>query len=371
MIKEIKMPNLGTTTNDIRITRWLKQENDFVKRGEMLFEIETDKAVMEVESYLVGYLKKIVVGNDSVTTTGSVVAYMGDEQDVYEDKEAGSAAAAQSETDAGITANKEAAARISPMVKKIAEKMGVDYTKISGTGPNGMITKEDVENAAKGAGPKPGNLVPFDRIGQATAKAMTQSKTTIPHVYFTVEVDATAMVQARKAAGKAISYNAMIIKAVADCIKEYPYLAAKFTEEGRILADKLNIGLAVARGNDLLVPVVADAGNAADLAAIEQQVKALVSKVNDNKLQQNDLTGGVFTVTNLGGFGIESFSAIINPPEAGILAVGAMIDRVVAVNGEIKILPMMKLTLSVDHRIVNGAYAAGFLQALKLNLERV
>ena len=371
MIKEIKMPNLGTTTNDIRITRWLKQENDFVKRGEMLFEIETDKAVMEVESYLVGYLKKIVVGDDSVTTTGSVVAYMGDEQDVFELKEAEAATAAQSELDSGSTTNKDTAIRISPMVKKIAEKLGVDYTKISGTGPNGMITKEDVENAANPAGPRPGNLVPFDRIGQATAKAMTQSKTTIPHVYFTVEVNATAMVQARKAAGKTISFNAMIIKAVADCIKEYPYLAAKYAEEGRILPDKINIGLAVARGNDLLVPVIADAGNAKDFDAIEQQVKALVIKVNENKLQQNDLTGGVFTVTNLGGFGIESFSAIINPPEAGILAVGAMIDRVVPVDGEIKILPMMKLTLSVDHRIVNGAYAAGFLQALKLKLERV
>ena len=371
MIKEIKMPNLGTTTNDIRITRWLKQENDFVKRGEMLFEIETDKAVMEVESYLVGYLKKIVVGEDSVTTTGSVVAYIGDEQDVFEPEAASPTTEAKPEFKPEAQVGSAPAVRISPMVKKIAEKLGVDYTKISGTGPNGMISKEDVENAAKPAGSNPGNLVPFDRIGQATAKAMTQSKTTIPHVYFTVEVNATAMVQARKAAGKTISYNAMIIKAVADCIKEYPYLAARYSEEGRILADKLNIGLAVARGNDLLVPVVADAGNAADLAAIEQQVKALVSKVNENKLQPNDLAGGVFTVTNLGGFGIESFSAIINPPEAGILAVGAMIDRVVPVDGKIKIQPMIKLTLSVDHRIVNGAYAAGFLQALKLELERV
>lgn len=352
MIKEIKMPNLGTTTNEIRITRWLKQENDFVKLGEMLFEIETDKAVMEVESYLAGYIKKIVVDADGVTTTGSVVAYIGDEQDVLE-------------------LNTDAAVRISPMVKNIAEKMGVDYTKVTGTGPNGMITKADIENAVQSPGESSGNVIPFDRIGQATAKAMSVSKSTIPHVYFTVEVNAAAMIQTRKEAGKTISYNTMIIKAVADCLREYPYLAAKYSAEGRILADKINIGLAVARGHDLLVPVVADVGNAGDLAAIELQVNTLVSKVSENKLLQTDMSDGVFTVSNLGGFGIDSFSAVINPPEAGILAVGAIIDRAVPENGEIKIRPMMKLTLSVDHRLVNGVYAAGFLQALKLNLERV
>ena len=144
MIKEVKMPNLGTTTNDIRLMRWLKQENDFVKRGEMLFEIETDKAVMEVESYLVGYLKKIVVGNDCVTTTGSVVAYIGDEQDVFELKETESAADAKPEKNTDIAVKKDAVTRISPMVKKIAEKMGVDYMEINGTGPNGVITKGHV-----------------------------------------------------------------------------------------------------------------------------------------------------------------------------------------------------------------------------------
>lgn len=369
MIKEVKMPNLGTTSNDIRLTRWLKQENDYVKRGEMLFEIETDKAVMEVESYLVGYLKKIVVGDDCVTTTGSVVAYIGDEQDIFELKESESGAEAKLEMNIDTTVEKHAVTRISPMVKKIAEKMSVDYTKISGTGSNGMITKADIEYAAQNIKDPIGNLVPFDRIGQATARAMTQSKTTIPHVYFTVEVNAMAMVQARKAMNKTISYNTMIIKAVAGCIKEYPFMAAKYSEAGRILSDKLNIGLAVARGNDLLVPVIADVGSVKDLEAIEQQVKSLVVKVNENKLQQNDISGCVFTVTNLGGFGIESFCAVINPPEAGILAVSAIIDRVVPVNNEIKIQPMMKLTLSVDHRIVNGAYAAGFLHTLKQKLE--
>ena len=368
MIKEIKMPNLGTTTDEMKIMRWLKKENEQVKRGEVLFEVETDKATMEVESYLSGYLKKIIIEADGMAETDGVVAYIGDESDIFEKTE--EPAKADIKTESKIEQKKQSSIRISPMVKKIAEKLNVDYTVMQGTGAGGMITKTDIENAADTKEKDSSNIVKFNKIAKATAKAMTLSKSTIPHVYFDIEVNTSAMMQARLTSGKKISYNAMIIKAVSDSIEDYPYLAAKYSEEGRVLADKLNVGLAVAREDGLFVPVIKDVGKT-NMLKLEDKINDLVKKVIKDTLQQSDITSGGFTVTNLGGFGIDSFSAVINPPEAAILAVGRIADKVVPVDGEIKIQPYMKLTLSVDHRVVNGAYAAKFLQALKANLERV
>jgi pyruvate dehydrogenase E2 component (dihydrolipoamide acetyltransferase) len=375
MIKEIKMPNLGTTTNEIKIVRWLKKENDAVKRGEALFEVETDKAAMEVESYLAGYLKKIVTGEQESAAVGAVVAYIGDEADVMEQPQAAEVKPAR-EDSAPTEEKKASAVRISPMVRKIAEKLGVDYTAVNGTGPDGMIMKEDIEKAAAGGAASPApkeeakvsGLIPFDRIGKATANAMSLSKTTIPHVYFTVEVDTTAMKALREKSGKEFSYNAMLIKAVADCIRKYPYFAAKYSDEGRVISDTVNIGLAAAREDDLIVPVIADADKGG-LKEVETKVREVVGKVKSNTLQQKDISDGVFTVTNLGGYGIDSFTAVINPPEAAILAVGRIADKLVPVEGGIRVQPSMALTLSVDHRIINGAYAANFLKELKSTLE--
>ena len=378
MIKEIKMPNLGTTTSEMKIVRWLKKENEPVKRGETLFEVETDKATMEVESYLAGYLKKIAAAEMEMVEVGAIVAYIGDEGDKLEQKEQlAEVKRVQEKTNAPAEEKKTGTVRISPMVRKIAEKLGVDYTAVQGTGPGGMITKEDIESAVKGAPTNQekveqtqGNrLIPFNRIGKATAKAMSLSKTTIPHVYFTIEVDTAAMKAFRGKSGKEISYNTMMIKAVADCIRKYPYFASKYSDEGRVISDKINIGFAVARGDDLLVPVISDAGNAGGFKEIETKVREAVAKVKNNNLQQKDISGGVFTVTNLGSFGIDSFSAVINPPEAAILAAGRIAEKLVPHEGGICVQSSMALTLSVDHRIINGVYAASFLKELKLSLE--
>jgi pyruvate dehydrogenase E2 component (dihydrolipoamide acetyltransferase) len=237
-----------------------------------------------------------------------------------------------------------------------------------------LITKNDVEAAAKGRKEADdnisGNIRIFNKIGKATARAMTLSKTTIPHVYYQVEVDASALIEQRNQLEKVVSYNALLIDAVTSSLKEFPYLASKYSEEGRILSETLNIGLAVARGDDLLVPVISDAGSK-DVFGIEQEINVLVEKVKNNTLSQQDISGGVFTMTNLGGFGIDSFSAVINPPEAGILAVGRITDKAVVVDDEICVRPVMCLTLSADHRIVNGAYAASFLSTLKKTIERI
>ena len=333
---------------------------------------EKEKAMMDVESYLSGYLKKIVVEAEKSTTTGDVVAFVGDEDDVFEEKIEGAEAKETEQAPEVIKQTKSI--RISPMVKKIAERLGVDYTNIHGTGPNGLITKNDVEVAAKGKKETDdnvsGNIRVFNKIGKATAKAMTLSKTTIPHVYYQVEVDASALIERRNQFDKAVSYNALLIDAVASSLKEFPYLASRYSEEGRMLSETLNIGLAVARGDDLLVPVISDAGSK-DVFEIEKDINVLVEKVKNNNLSKQDISGGVFTMTNLGGFEIDSFSAVIKPPEAGILAVGRITDKAVVVDGEICVRPVVRLTLSADHRIVNGVYAASFLSTLKKKIERI
>jgi len=385
MIKEIKMPNLGTTVDEMKIVKWLKNEGDRVERGEMLFEVETDKATMEVESYLAGFLKKIAAGPGEMVTAGTIVAYVGEENDSFK------AGSSEKQEKIGEKAEKRtevkqeiAETRVSPMIKKLAEKHGVDVTKIKGSGPNGLILKEDIMCTVSGSagavpdeasGPEAESvpeIVPFSRVGTAIANAMAKSKTTIPHVYFTIDIDASAMKELRALSGKKYSYNAMIVYSVAKCLKAFPYLAARYDEKGRIMAKEINIGFAAAKGDDLFVPVIKGIKEGSnELARVEQEIRRLIKKVEAGELKQEDISGGVFTVSNLGAYGLCSFTAVINPPEAAILAVGAMQDRVVAESGGVFVRPMITMTMSVDHRVVNGAYAAAFLRELKNNLEKV
>jgi len=350
-MRAVKMPELGTTVDEVKIISWFKKEGDFVKRGEPLFEVETDKASMEVESFVEGYIIKIAASEGDTVASGNEVAYIGEKDEVYQ------------------AADKEI--KISPMIRKLAEKHGVDISGIKGTGPGGLIIKEDIMGAVDIIEEKKA-VNTFSRIEKATARAMVTSKTTIPHVYFSIQVDAGAMQQKRELSGKQISYNAMLLSSLAKCIKQFPYFASRYTEEGRAISPEINIGLAVARGDELIVPVIKHL-EAEDISyeKIEDQIQRLVTAVGANKLSQDDVSGAVFTLSNLGAYGIDSFTAVINPPESGILAVGAIKEKAVASGGDITVKSMMELTLSVDHRIINGAYAAGFLQALKTNLERM
>lgn len=382
MIKEIKIPDLGTTVEEMKIVKWLKSEGDSIKRGEPIFEVETDKATMEVESYLAGYLKKIVACSGELVTTGSTVAYIGDKDDKFKDTFPRKKAEVEDEGKKPGEGRKEKSkVRISPMVKRLAEKHGVDITKVKGSGPGGLILKEDITSAdistpeaGKGK-PVEGTgqnleVVTFNRIGAAVAKKMAISKTTIPHIYLTIDVNASSMKELYISSGKKYSYNTMIVYSVAKSLKEFPFIAARYDKKGRIMAKDINIGIAVAKGDDLLVPVIkkiTDSKN--ELTRIENDIRHLIEKVETGNIDQKDISGGVFTVTNLGSYGISSFTAIINPPEAAILAVGAIQDRAVVDGEDIYVCPMVTMTLSVDHRIVNGAYAASFLKKLKSYLE--
>jgi pyruvate dehydrogenase E2 component (dihydrolipoamide acetyltransferase) len=382
MIKEVRMPNIGTNIDEMKIIRWFKAPGDEIQRGDILFEVETDKAVMEVESYLAGYLKKIIVRNGDAAPAGGVVAIIGDRNDDLEEFLKFDMQNPLIADNCVIKTEEKVkqVIRISPMVKKIAENWQVDYTKLIGTGPNGIITKEDLKAAAKKEqdkkiGPdkkkeQTGKIEPFNRIARATAKAMTQSKTTIPHAYFEIDIDASAMKAFRKNNDKAISYNAMIVKASGSCLKKYPYLAAQYSEDGRIMKSTINIGLAVAKMEDLLVPVIKNVSEKT-LYEIEKDINILLDKTRKNELIQDDLNGSIFTVTNLGGYGVSAFTAVINSPEVAIIAVGEITPRIVPAESGFSVVPTVRMTLSVDHRMVNGTYAAGFLKELKNILERM
>jgi len=382
MIEEIVMPDLSAATDEVMVVGWFKFEGDYVEEGEPLFEVETDKASMEVEAYKSGYIKKIVVEAQETVTAGDVLAYIGEEDDDFEERmDSQDEKAQESEETIGKKEKTfEDKIKVSPMIRKLAEKKNVDITSITGSGPDGLILKKDIlkavsEPSDKGEDDKR-KFEPFNKAGKAVASKMTKSKKEIPHVYFKVDIKAKNMVELYQERKKTISYNTMIIKNLALCLEEQPYLAAKYSEKngksGRKLSESINIGLAMARGNDLYVPVIKNLGkNRKDLNEIESEVQLLQEKVNTNDLKEEDLTGGVFTVSNLGKYDITSFTAIINPPEAGILSVGKIEDRVTVENGGIVVQPMFTIVLSADHRVVNGTYAAEFLISLKSKLENI
>lgn len=381
MIKSVKMPKLGTTVEEVKILRWLKKEGDYVKRGDPLLEVETDKALMEVESYLTGYLKKIIMQEDEIVDAGKEIAYIGDEEDEFSAIETTDPEMDLTHTNGkeGRSVMKEKTIKASPMIKKLAQKHGVDISKINGSGTNGLIIKDDIMKAAlkKESAASDNNnaetentIAEFSRIGRAIAKIMAQSKTTIPHVYFSIDIDATVMKQTRSSSGKKISYNAMIVAATARSLKQFPYLASQYSENGRILTKDINIGVAMAKGDDLFVPVVKSKYIDKSLEDVENEIQRLSKAVESDQLYEKDLIRGAFTISNLGAYGIDSFIAVINPPEVGILAVASMKEKAIVVDGAVVIRPIINMTLSMDHRIASGTYAADFLRTLKKNLER-
>jgi pyruvate dehydrogenase E2 component (dihydrolipoamide acetyltransferase) len=390
MLKEIIMPNLGTTTDEIKIVRWLKSENEIVKRGEPIFEVETDKAVMEVESFMEGYLKKIVVPEGGTAAVGAVVAFIGEEGYTLDGVGA--------KADVGIAVVSETAktpplrvkdgVRVSPLVRNIADKLGVDLNTVIGTGINGMILKADVEKRGKDRAEKPdqitlaaepatgkkapafkrGEFIPFNTVGKLTAKNMAESKGTIPHAYYQVDVSAKRIIDARAVLGGKISYNTMIIKAVAEALKTYPRAAAIYKENGIRLPDEVNIGLAVDVDGNLFVPVLKNVDKKT-VFELDDNIKTIITKARQRKLSNDDMTGGVLTVTNLGSSGIDAFHAVIKPSESAILAIGRIGKVPVVENGMVVPGAVMKICLSQDHRVVNGLYSAAFLIKIKEMLE--
>jgi len=439
MAQHILMPALAPTMTDGKLAKWLKKEGDAVEAGDVLCEIETDKATMEFEAVDEGVLGKILVadGTEGVAVNRPIAILLEEGDDasaadelaasatsgaekpapgpVSESKPAGEAPSTTPQTPGGTekpaapdAAAADAGGRIfaSPLAKRLAKEAGLDLGQLAGSGPRGRIVKADIEKAkAAGTGkaaPKAAEAPAAGAPAQAGAKApaaapkpmpwqtvtehpnsgmrktiarrLLEAKQTIPHFYLTVDCELDALLKlrqdlnGREGAGYKLSVNDFIIKAVALALRKVPAANAMWTDEAILRFDDVDISVAVATEQGLITPVVKKADQKG-LATISNEVKELARKARDGKLKPEEFQGGGFSISNLGMYGIREFSAIINPPQSCILAVGAGEQRPVVKDGAVAVRTMMSCTLSVDHRSVDGAVGAEFLAAFKPLIE--
>jgi len=400
MAKEVRLPQLGQTMEEGTIVGCMVKVGDEVKKGDVIFEIETDKATLEMESPADGFVKHVLVETDQTLPVGAPLLVLGDKDEgipqsfIDSLKSTTAAPAAEVPAAAEATAAVPAAEPVkpeptkptgkikaSPRSKKLAEELGVSLAAVAGTGPGGRITEEDVRKAAasKPAAPsvataeiKLGETIPLNRIQKITAQKMLQSKREIPCFYLTVKADVTDIVELRTQLNKTsdikISYNDFIMRAVAIGLEKFPIMTGQLAGDTIRLAETINIGLAISVPGGLVAPIVKDV-NKKDVTRIARDSKALVEKARSNKLAPTDLEGGCITVSNLGAFGIESFIPIVVPGQCSILGIGQITETCVPDNGNIVMRKLMNMTLSVNHRVTNGAYAAQFLDFVRKLLE--
>ncbi len=383
MIKEIIMPKLGQTVEESTVGKWLKKEGDKVEKGDVLLEVTTDKATLEVESFANGVLRKIIHKEGDVVPVLTVIGYIAgsmDEeipekpqeqlQEERKEEEASSDAEPVPEVqDKSVI--EEGRVKISPLAKKLAKEKGIDISKVNGTGPGGRIVKEDIlafGGEAEGTEKIAAKTIPVKGMRKVIAERLQQSFQTIPHFYLSTEIDMTECVKARAEKSPKPAFNDIIIKASALAISENSGINSSFKGDSIEIIGDINIGLAVAVDDGLVVPVIRNADKLA-VSDISKKRDELVNKARGRKLLPSDYEGGTFTITNLGMFEIDNFSAIVNPPQSAILAVGRIKQKPVIIDGNIGIRSMMQVTASFDHRCIDGALGAKFLQKVKAYLE--
>ena len=396
MAISVVMPALEMAQETGKLVSWLKKEGEQVKKGDMLLEVETDKAVVEIEAQSDGILGGVTARTGDVIPVGQTIAWLlkpgesvpqqGTHVQTGRTGAAAAPAAAPAAAAAGPAAGEPASAagaRISPKARKLAREHGVDIAKIKGSGPGGEILADDILKAAaasvaipeseirSAAPPLAASAGPADAvssIGRIMAERTTQSWTTVPHFFVSREIDVSALKTARDTMvpkieelhGVKMTHTDLIVAAVARALRKHPRMNASW-ENGRITVHQdVNVGLAIAVENAVVAAVVHNADRAT-IGDIAKQRIDKASRARSNKLSPADISGATFTISNLGMFNVDAFTAIIVPPQVGILAVGAIVDRVVVVDGMLAVRPMMTVTLSSDHRVVDGASAARFL----------
>jgi pyruvate dehydrogenase E2 component (dihydrolipoamide acetyltransferase) len=416
MSTNILMPALSPTMTEGTLARWLKAEGDTIRAGDVIAEIETDKATMEVEAVDEGVLGKILVpdGTQGVKVNHPIAVLV----------EAGETAPAKAPPPKSETpkaepakarpetappmpapaANGHAAAdRVfaSPLARRIAEQAGIDLTQVKGSGPNGRIVRADIEgmhtapadapaaeNAAAPAPPAtrapaapitaPHEKLPLNNVRKVTARRLTEAKQTVPHFYVSIDVELDALFKLRTDLNAKspkdgpgafrLSVNDLLIKAAAVTLRRVPKVNASYTEDAIILYADVDISVAVSIPDGLITPIIRQADRKG-LAAISNEAKSLIERARAGKLKPEEYQGGSFSISNMGMYGVKSFSAIINPPQAGILAVAAAESRPVVRGNELAVATVMTVTLSVDHRVVDGALAAEFVSVFKSIVE--
>ena len=410
MAEIVRMPKLSDTMTEGTVAAWHKKVGDKVKSGELLAEIETDKATMEFESYVDGILLYIGVEKGKTVAVDALLAVFGKEGEDVSAIVAAEGAAPAAKEEAPVAAAPAPSApvveapkpvapvatapvsapasapkpvndgrmRVSPLAKKLAEDKGLPLQYIPGSGDGGRIVRRDIDAFMAGAAVQSANAVEsyteenVSQMRKTIARRLAESKFTAPHFYLTMEIDMGRAVEARAAmnaaTGSKVSFNDMVIKATSLALKQHPKVNSSWRGDTIRYNHHVHMGVAVAVDEGLLVPVVRFS-DTKTLAQINQEVKVFVDKAKNKKLQPSDWEGNTFTISNLGMFGIEEFTAIVNPPDACILAVGAIREVPVVKNGTVVPGHTMKLTLSCDHRVVDGASGSAFLQSLKAMLE--
>lgn len=399
MAYRVTMPQLGYDMTEGAVARWRKREGESVQRGEVIAEIETDKATVELEAFASGVVRKILLPEGRRVPVGTLIAVIAGPDEPIDDilKEAGAPpapAAPPAEVPAPAAAQPEAPpeegrVKATPVARRLAEELGIDLRQVKGTGPEGRITREDVEAFAArlrerpAAAPPPPVEAPavpeaveepLSRMRQTIARRMTESKQQAPHFYVTVEVDMTEAMRLREQLNAQLeedarlSVNDLIIKAAAKALTKFPRLNSAFAGDRLKIFKAVNIAMAVATPEGLLAPVIHDAAGKS-IFQIARESRELARRAREGRLRADDQVGGTFTISNLGMYNVESFSAIINPPNAAILATGSVQRRPVVRGDQVVVADIMNATISVDHRVTDGAEAAQFLGEFKRLLE--
>lgn len=376
MAVAIRVPDLGTTVDEVKLLSWLVDEGEQVRRGQPIAEIETDKAVSELECVADGVLLKQMVQADQTVETGTVLAYVGQPGEPVPDEPTPAAAPAPESPPGGKAPARPAAAstpRVSPVVRNLAKKLGVDLGGVRGTGQGSRITREDVIRASRAATAtsSDGSGEPLSRAQSAVARAVSTSNREIPHLRITAEIDMTAVDRIRaqhETDGTSVGYDAIFVKALAQAIHAVPLVAAHLQGQHVVRPQGIHIAVAVGFGDNLFLPVVRDVDRK-DLAAVQSEIAALAAQAKGGTLKAEQMTGGCMTLSNLGMYPITSFDAIIFPEHSSILSVGAVQDKPVVVDGEVTAGRVATVRLAVDHRLINGRTAAAFLTEVKQLVE--
>jgi pyruvate dehydrogenase E2 component (dihydrolipoamide acetyltransferase) len=433
MASQIVMPKMSDTMEEGVVVKWLKREGDRVASGDALAEIETDKAVLELEASEPGVLRKILAQEDSKVPVGELIAVIGSEDEDVSSLLGGTVAphiqisqpptltaptlptatGGIASSDAPMTAHQETATReridASPLARRMAEEAGIDIAQVGGTGPGGRVVKRDIEAyltqlrsqpplpsappiapPATAAEMLPPSAIQSAPVGvpdldhteqelsmmrQTIARRMAFSKATAPHFYITTEIDMGRAIALRQSLNELasddpqISLNDMILKAVAQALRRFPRMNVSYADDKIRLHQRVHLSMAVALDDGLITPVIRDCDRKS-LGEIAREARELTERARARRLKPEDYTGGTFSVSNLGMYDVEDFGAIINPPEAAIIAVGSIKEQAVVVDGQLSIGHRMKVTLSGDHRAIDGATAAQFLQIVKRLLEQ-
>jgi pyruvate dehydrogenase E2 component (dihydrolipoyllysine-residue acetyltransferase) len=411
MAEVVSMPKLGFDMAEGKLVRWVKSEGEAVKKGEVLAEIETDKATVEVEALVGGVVRKHLIPEDTAVPVGEPIAVIGSADEKIDLdallRSAGPATAAAEPAavtppaapapspsvvttlkDDGADGNLPAGARVSPLARRLAEENDLDLRRITGSGPQGRIVASDVRQAIESSGARPSGApaytmrqaqpaerIPLVKLRAAIGRRMTAAKQQIPHFYVTSDVDAEPMMSMRAQINASLpddqktSINDYVVKAAALALHDLPALNASLDGDTIVRHGEINVGVAVALEDGLITMVVRQA-DMKPLLTVSQDIRALAGRARSGKVRPDDVEGSTFTISNLGMFDVDHFIAIINPPEAAILAVGSVRDVPIVRNGQIVPGKRMQVTLSADHRVTDGAEGARWLQIFRGLIEQ-